>query len=888
MELIFEPAAPWHWIATALAAVIGLWMLVALAMPTWRSALGRRAPTSALAALLSLGAGALLAAAAFNPLYVRRPDPQHFHLAVVLDVSQSVQHTRQGWPKLREEIAALLSERIAVLEPDIRRDSSAGIVLFGQGAVKDQTSPDSLEALPGRIKNIDTGTIADAGSDIASGLRAAGDSIEQHGGRGVAVLISDGYETQGDALAEAKRLAGQGIPIFVYPVESRGGDLALLSTNLPRQVNTGEETTLRGVIWNGRADPADINLSIARNPGLAQGSVRVSAQAQVESPQSQSLPANEFARLREPVVFTGYGLQYADLKLAFDAGRGEQRRRLFTHVRRPLTVLAIGGDQRWIGALPQTTANVTEIQPDELDQATDLRTYDAVVISAVYAREFPPAALTSIATAVEQDGVGLMLLNGDHAGNSPEAETMLKSYDGTPLQDLLPIENGPRPFEAEPPHRHIIFLIDTSGSMSGWPLDKAKEIVAYIIENLMRPVDTVDIIGFTTGAAPLVEDQAMTPSGKLSAIAALNTLSANGGTAPEAALALVADKQFDECGLIFLSDGGFNPVDQRPDCRTTVFAVNGNIAPDSPLRALADPFAVDQNFAPASITIPYFNPEKRTRNWEVGPFTALRFASATRSRSDLPVPDLPWPGNAITHAREGAEIVAVRPKLRDPLLAYRQSGTGYVGVMTSAVTPDLLEREDGRAAIERWVREVAPYAANDRYDFQLEDLGDRMTLRIAIIPQGRLVPDVRQLTVRIERAGQLLATVGMQPDPSALAVFTGQIQLDRDTQAAELTMIVAEIGPEALIRPQRIPFILPPKGVLSQTVGAESYSYGTNNALLDPIVNAGGGRWLDLAARVPIFQANQQRRESRSLWQGLVLAAGLLYLVVIAIRRFGL
>jgi hypothetical protein len=128
----------------------------------------------------------------------------------------------------------------------------------------------------------------------------------------------------------------------------------------------------------------------------------------------------------------------------------------------------------------------------------------------------------------------------------------------------------------------------------------------------------------------------------------------------------------------------------------------------------------------------------------------------------------------------------------------------------------------------------------------------------------------------------------MQPDPSALAVFTGQIQLDRDTQAAELTMIVAEIGPEALIRPQRIPFILPPKGVLSQTVGAESYSYGTNNALLDPIVNAGGGRWLDLAARVPIFQANQQRRESRSLWQGLVLAAGLLYLVVIAIRRFGL
>ncbi len=586
------------------------------------------------------------------------------------------------------------------------------------------------------------------------------------------------------------------------------------------------------------------------------------------------------------MAFGGYGLQFVDLALSYDQGQGVQRRRFFTHVKRPLEILSIGGDRLWEAAFPPGAAQMTKIAPGQLASAGDLRAYDAVVISAVAAGDFAAGELAAISQAVEQDGVGLMLFNGDHGGADEKAATVIMSYDDTPIAALLPVASGPRPFEEQPPSRHVIFLIDASGSMGGWPLDKAKEIAAYIIEHEMRPSDVVDIIAFTTGALHVVKNQPTIPSAIPGILNQLASIQIGGGTDPSEALKLIADQQFDDCGLIFLTDGEFSAVNARPDCRATAFAIGGGFSPA--LAQFADPFAVDPSFNPAGITIPYFTPEKRTRFWEAGPFTAFSTAAISRTTVRLPIPDAALPGSAITHARPEAELVAVRPKLIDPVLAYAERGAGYVGVMTSAVPPEWLNREDTLSAVEEWVRQVAPYAARDRYDFRLRDDGVRMALRIALVATEGQVPAVSGLQISLEQPGRPPQPVPVNDDPGSPATFLAELRPERVAAATEATLVIRESGADRLSRPQRIPLLIPPAGSVMQAVSAESYSFGTDEALLAEVAAAGGGRMLDLAAPGALLTPTPPGRDSRQLWPWLLPIAGLLYLAAIAIRRAGL
>ncbi len=49
--------------------------------------------------------------------------------------------------------------------------------------------------------------------------------------------------------------------------------------------------------------------------------------------------------------------------------------------------------------------------------------------------------------------------------------------------------------------KEMIFVIDQTGSQSGWPIKKAKETMAYCLENL-NPGDTFQLIGFNTDVYP--------------------------------------------------------------------------------------------------------------------------------------------------------------------------------------------------------------------------------------------------------------------------------------------------------------------------------------------------------------------------------------------------
>src|SRR5690606_19805221 len=84
--------------------------------------------------------------------------------------------------------------------------------------------------------------------------------------------------------------------------------------------------------------------------------------------------------------------------------------------------------------------------------------------------------------------------------------------------------------DSEPVPRDLIVLLDTSGSMSGEPLDQAKRIVGALIAGL-EPRDRLELIEFSTRARRFRRKAVdAAPAHKAEALAWLAKLSAGGGT----------------------------------------------------------------------------------------------------------------------------------------------------------------------------------------------------------------------------------------------------------------------------------------------------------------------------------------------------------------------
>jgi len=836
---------------------------------------------------LSLLAAALFAAASLNPRRVEASGTSQVHLQVVVDVSDSVMRAEGGWTGVHNRCRKQLAADISTLPEEFRTIGTAGILTFrGNTAAAGRKMP--LTHLPDAFNQLDPSMFATGeGTNIEAGLKRAGKLLEQAGGRGAVLLVSDGNQTDGDALTAAKQLARQGVPVHVYPVTSRGPVLAITAADLPRRTHAGVETFLRGILLNGRPTEEHAALTLSRNPELPL--LPGNSGASLTREKSIRIPGGQWARLRWPVVFEGCGLQFVDLSLSSGDGDEPHQRRFFTHVNRPPHILAIGGDNRWVSAIPGDAAEVTQISAEEFNPQTHLKNIDAIVIGSLPSHQFNAPDLAAVAEVVQKTGVGLMLINGSHQGAEAEDETVLMSYNDTPLEDLLPVKSGPRAFTPDIPPRNVVILIDTSGSMAGPHLTMAKKITRHIVLNLLRPEDRLDLITFTTGAGHLIKSRLMDEQGKQEAVDKLRQISAGGGTDPNQALALVGNRKMSACGLIFISDGQFGNVGYRPDCHATVFAIGRRSVPkNSPLWKLADPFPVDQTFDPEAITIPYFDPEPRVKFFEPGEFTPLSMERLLPKSQRLPVPPLPLQGAAVSYIKDDAILNGVRPKLTDPILAFGESGAGFVGVFTTEIPELWLNLWEGRKAVEAWVSRVVPYMDRERYDFKLEDQGETIDICISLVAKRGKIPRITQLAAEIrihDRSSLAPVGISLRPDNLSPGTFHGQIRVAREYRTRRGILWLKESGPDALARSQQVPILIPPKGKIRPAPTAEAYSYGQNRPLLQAIAQAGGGVF-DPPKGTSFFRGIPASSRGQPLWPLFLAAAVICYLSAIALRRW--
>ncbi len=106
--------------------------------------------------------------------------------------------------------------------------------------------------------------------------------------------------------------------------------------------------------------------------------------------------------------------------------------------------------------------------------------------------------------------------------------------------------------------REIIFVLDTSGSMSGFPIEKAKKVMALAID-AMGSEDTFNLITFAGSTSILWgEPRPNTPENRADAQAFLTTHRGGGGTEMMTAInaALAPAKEFDGIRVVcFMTDG---------------------------------------------------------------------------------------------------------------------------------------------------------------------------------------------------------------------------------------------------------------------------------------------------------------------------------------------
>jgi len=342
----------------------------------------------------------------------------------------------------------------------------------------------------------------------------------------------------------------------------------------------------------------------------------------------------------------------------------------------------------------------------------------------------------------------------------------------------------------------------------------------------------------------------------------------------------------DNCNVIFLSDGGFDPRCGLPDCKCTGFLIDGSVGVESSLSSFCqEVHAVGPNFGPADVGFDMLKGETRTEFWEEGVYTPMVREGSDVQYGQLSIPSLQMEGSAIGYKKTETAVMAYRAIVADPILAYREADAGYVGTLVTNFPALWVESADGRAAIQDWILHTVPYAERERYEFRVDDLGRSLKLQISLLSEGGQLPQVTGLKVQIE-FGDTRKDVTMSSETGIPGVFTGFIESARSDQAQSAMLVIEEVGPDALSRPQRVPLLLPPEGKVTAGSNEEANTWGVNEALLRDLTTRTGGGY-DPDQGITLLRDMPPLQTGRDLWPILALLAAWCYWIAILVRRLG-
>lgn len=342
-------------------------------------------------------------------------------------------------------------------------------------------------------------------TDIGAAIRLGLASFPEGGARRL-VLISDGNENRGDALAEAKVAQLNQIPIDVVPIRYQFGEEVLVDRlDMPAETPPGEDIPLRVVLRNFSGRRVSGKLIISRSFG---DTVERAQQSATLEPGLNVLQTKWPAPPAGVAGVTNYRAAFIPDELPGDRADNNEAWQPVIIKRRERQILFIVQDAQSPRHQPLQQAlqnrlssahgqvNIVVWTPDRLPSEKDSRRFELTQFDTVIFVNIPADLVNreqqeALRKAIRDQGVGLVMTGGPDAFGAGR-------WQGEPLEEALPVDTAIRAKKANV-KGGLVLIMHASEMVEGnyWQ----KEIARLAISKL-APQDEVGVLYYGYDVPP--------------------------------------------------------------------------------------------------------------------------------------------------------------------------------------------------------------------------------------------------------------------------------------------------------------------------------------------------------------------------------------------------
>ncbi|MFB3787520.1 MAG: VWA domain-containing protein [bacterium] len=792
---------------------------------------------------------------------------QEVAILVLADVSESVPATA----------AAQLHDFLSQLEQRPLNPAKAGLVTFAS-APRTLVPAGHHPRFPEKVERAK----AEAGGNETSIEKALLYSWEQLPLDTVnrVVLFTDGNETSGDARRAAQRGAEHGVAIYPIPYRADSRDEVLLEDlSLPVEVKKGESFSI-SVTAHATTDTTAA-FTLFRN-GFKSQEKEIALRTGANTLLFQETNAGEgfisyTLRMRADKDF------YVDNNVSSGIVRieGEPHVLLLEKKERDSIFLARALEMDNI----QTEVRDAQGMPGSLEE---LAAYDAVIFSDVPATAVSVRQMNLLRSYVEDLGGGFIMIGGEDSFG-------LGGYFRTSIENVLPVRMRSEK-KKDTPGIAMMLVIDRSGSMSfESKLEMAKE-AAIATTELLGERDFIGLIAFDTYAYPIVEPQ--NNSNAMAITQLIEQIQIGGGTSMYPALEMAYEQLYASPAplkhVIVLTDGQSMPgdfegiVNQMAQDKITVSTVG--IGRDVNFELLSDMaqwgkgrsyFTTDPADIPQIFTKETMQASKSSLIEE--PFLPRVLVNHPVIRS-IDWNQAPYLyGYVVTSPKATADVILMT-EAGDPLLASWRFGLGkcmaFMSDAKSLWAADWIPWPGYGRFWVQVVRDVLRSSQNQGTETRFVTRGGRM--KMVIDNSNELGQFVNQLKTDV-----LL----MRPDQSKTALRLPQTAPGR----YETEFPADQTGSYLFVVKQKKSIEGGEEETVSDYTRGLTISYkpeyrhlSVNEEFLKSLAAVSGGKYNPTADELFQVSDEEQITIRTPLWPWLIMAALLLFLADVALRRLDL
>ncbi|HXX65944.1 MAG TPA: VWA domain-containing protein [Polyangiaceae bacterium] len=380
-----------------------------------------------------------------------------------------------------------------------------------------------------------------AATDIASALQLAY-GLFPEGYLRHAVVLSDGVQTDGDLLAEANRAKRFGVRLFAVPTKRPvPGEVAVRDLRIPDKVHEQETFDIHADVFS--SVPQRVTLTLKQGD-LVNGLEGI----KVVDLEAGDNDVSFKSRAAVPGEVT-YSLEASDATQ--DHFRENNRATAVAAVIGMPVVLYVDGNPAHASYLA-AAMSAQQLNVDTFDPLpTSLREaerYDFIVLSDMPAERVSLAQQETIEQYVRDLGGGFLFAGGENGYG-------LGGWSHTTIERILPVRMDAEKRRDEP-EVAMALVIDRSGSMTGLPLEMAKQ-AAKATADVLAADDLLEVIAFDSQPTRIVRMTAAKQRARIQSDIA--RIQAGGGTeifpALDAAYQALSTTRAKRKHVVLLTDG---------------------------------------------------------------------------------------------------------------------------------------------------------------------------------------------------------------------------------------------------------------------------------------------------------------------------------------------